>query len=59
MKATKVTVSIRAEVLSIDALPSLIAEMSELVRREAERGLVRMADGDQIEWVTERIEVEF
>lgn len=59
MKASKVVVSIRMESLSIDTLAGILASVIEQVDGEAESGMLVMADGDQIEWATERTEVEF
>lgn len=59
MKANKVTVSIRIESLSIDVLRGMLAEVIEHVEREIENGSLRMSDGDQVEWSTERKEVQF
>jgi hypothetical protein len=59
MKADKVTVKIEVECLSIDVLPSLLADVAKQVDNEAESGYLRMSDGDCIEWKTERKTVEF
>lgn len=59
MKANKVTVSIRIESLSIDVLRGMLAEVIEHIEREIENGTLRMTDGDQVEWATERKEVQF
>lgn len=59
MKANKVVVTIRIEMLSIDVLRTMLATVIEQVENEAESGALLMADGDQVEWLTERIPVEF
>jgi len=59
MKASKVIVTIRIEALSIDVLRGLLAEVAEHVDREIENGNLRMSDGDEVEWTTDRKEVEF
>lgn len=59
MKANKVTVLIKIEALSIDVIRGLLAEVAEHVEREIENGSLRMSDGDEVEWITDRNEVEF
>jgi hypothetical protein len=59
MKADKVIVTIKMESLSIDVLRGMLASVADRVDEEAESGKLVMADGDQIEWTTERTPVEF
>lgn len=60
MKAQKVIITIKIEALSIDTLGSLLSDVVENVRtNEAESGFLQMVDGDQVEWKTERQDVEF
>ncbi len=59
MRAEKVKVVITVEALSIDTLNSLLSAVVTQVKCEAENGLLRMADGDQVDWTTTRTAVEF
>jgi len=59
MKAEKVTVTIKVEALSIDALDGLLGNVIEQVNRESETGLLAMSDGDQVSWSTKRESVKF
>ena len=59
MKAKKVTVKIEIELLSIDALSSILISVIEQFKQEAESGELSMSDGDFIKWETTRKAVEF
>jgi len=59
MKAEKVTVRIEVEVLSIDVLRSLLADVLTHIEAEAESGSLAMADGDCVTWQTTRAPVSF
>ena len=59
MKAQKVTVEIKMELLSIDTLRGMLMSVIHEVEKEAENGELAMQDGDVISWSTTRKEVEF
>lgn len=59
MTAQKVTFNISVELLSLDCLAGLLAEVVNQVEREAESGSLQMADGDSVEWRTTRKVVTF
>lgn len=59
MKATKYTVIITAQALSLDAIPSLIYEAAEKLRNEKGRGEIFMEDGDNVNWYIEKKDVDF
>lgn len=59
MKANKVMVKIEVEMLSIDTLKGLLAEVVSQVQKECETGTLQMADGDSMKWDTKREEVIF
>lgn len=59
MKANKVTIVIKGEMLSIDTLGGLLTRLNEQVRSEATSGKLVMDDGDEIEWTTTTKPVEF
>jgi hypothetical protein len=59
MKATKVTVCIEVEALSVDCLRGLADRAIEHVEREFEAGELRADDGDVVRWNVTRKPVEF
>ena len=59
MKAQKVKISIEVEVLSVDVLKSMLAAAVDQIEREAESGMLRMSDGDEVSWSVIREDVEF
>lgn len=59
MKANKVTVKLKVEMLSIDSLQGLLSEASNLIRQETHNGKLRKDDGDEISWKTKTEKVEF
>jgi len=59
MKATKHTVTITVEVLSIDTVPGLVQECVEQMRKEYVRGELKADDGDTVKWELTSNQVEF
>jgi hypothetical protein len=59
VKATKTTMTIKVEVLSLDSIPALLMEVAERVRHEFPNGSLTACDGDQVAWTAEQKEVEF
>ena len=53
MNATKYTMTIVVEVLSIDSIPALINRVSAAVMSEALEGTLTMNDGDSVSWSVE------
>lgn len=52
MKAHKVTVKIKIEVLSVDCVPAILQACSNQIQQEAVNGKLVMDDGDTIKWKT-------
>ena len=59
MKALKYTMTIKVEVLSIDAIPGIISEAMAQLDKEFKDGKLVADDGDMVEWNTEQERVEF
>ena len=59
MKATKTKMTITVEVLNIDSIPGLLFDAIKCLKEEADQGVLRKDDGDEIFWSTTRKEVEF
>ncbi len=59
MKALKKTIIITAEVLSIDAAPSIIHQALAQISSECPEGKLVMDDGDTVAWATASRIVEF
>jgi len=59
MKADKVTVTLKVEVLHIDSVSSLLVEAANIIRHEYPNGKFTASDGDTVEWKTESTPVEF
>ena len=59
MKANKVIVEIRVVTLDIDAAPALVLNALSQLKLQCENGRLEMSDGDNINWNTERVKVEF
>jgi plastocyanin len=59
MKATKFTVTVTAEVLSMDSVHALLMEANANIMHEFPNGSVTADDGDTVAWVTSKKEVEF
>ena len=53
MKATKVTMTIKIEVLAPEVINSMLMKMQEVIRsQDVPAGMIAMDDGDCIEWTT-------
>ena len=59
MKAQKIIVTITVETLSPDSVRAVLASAGEQLHREVASGMLRMEDGDMVEWDTVVKEVEF
>lgn len=59
MKASKFTVKIETEVLSMDSLPGMFARLVAQIESEVENGEMGLSDGDFIKWQIKRENVEF
>ena len=59
MKTQKITVTVKIEVLSVDAVRARLAEVAELIDQEQISGNLRQEDGDESTWETSFEEVEF
>ena len=59
MKATKIKLVVHVEVLSVDSIPGLLAEIAGEIRNENESGHFDKNDGDCIMWELTKKEVEF
>jgi len=59
MKATKFTVTVTVEVLSMDCIHALLMEANANIMNEFTNGSVTADDGDTVTWVTHKKEVEF
>ena len=59
MKARKVSLVIKIEVLSIDSVRSLLCDMNSAIADEKVTGRLVADDGDTIEWETTYKDVEF
>jgi len=57
MKATKYTVTIKIEVLSLNVIPSITSQAIEQIRSEFVSGQLQANDGDTITWKTEQQQV--
>ena len=59
MHATKYTVTIEVELLSLDALPGILYEVVELITNENRTGSLLKEDGDMVKWRTRSCRVDF
>ena len=59
MQATKYTVTVEVEVLSLDAVPALLEEVASIMQRENQSGSLLKEDGDFIKWGTKGERVDF
>ena len=59
MDATKFTVLVKIEVLSMDSVPSLLIKASERIGDECPKGQLSFEDGDCVEWEAEAKTVKF
>lgn len=59
MQATKYTVIVEVEVLSLDAVPALLEEVASIMQRENQSGSLLKEDGDFIKWGTKGERVDF
>jgi len=59
MQATKFTVKIEIEVLSLDTVPGLIQEAVGIIQNENRAGSLSKEDGDFIKWGTKSERVDF
>ena len=59
MQATKFTVTIEVEVLSLDAVPALVQEVASIMAQENRTGSLLKEDGDFVKWGTKSERVDF
>lgn len=59
MQATKYTVTVEVEVLSLDAVPALLGEVASIMQLENRSGSLLKEDGDFIKWGTKGERVDF
>jgi hypothetical protein len=59
MNATKVTVTIEVEALSVDCLRGLAEHAIHQIESEFEGGELRATDGDTVRWLIVRKDVQF
>ena len=59
MKATKRTLTVTIEALSVDCFPSLLIDLTEELSKERLSGRLVHDDGDTIIWNTKQQEVQF
>jgi len=59
MNAMKFTVSIEAEVLSLDSVATLLIKVADQIANECPQGRLSFEDGDCIEWNTKLTAVGF
>jgi hypothetical protein len=59
MQATKFTVTITIEVLSMDAITNLLLKSCDQIKREVPDGQLCFDDGDSIMWNTISTKVAF
>jgi hypothetical protein len=59
MKAQKVVVTVRVEVLAVEVAPAMICKAMQQMADEVQEGKLVMADGDTVEWDTVHNDVEF
>lgn len=59
MQATKFTVTIEVEVLSLDSVPGLLHEVAATMSGENRGGSLLKEDGDFVKWGTKSERVDF
>ncbi len=60
MKAKKIIVTIKVEVLEREVIPSMVEKMIQQTRyADCPAGMIRTNSGDQIDWETTHENVEF
>lgn len=60
MQATKYSVNINVEALSLDSVPALVMEaVDQMDTNESMAGTVIKDDGDTVDWTVRKKEVEF
>lgn len=57
MKATKITMTLRVEVLSMDSIPALLCDAANEIHQETVSGRLTKDDGDTISWEFKRTPV--
>jgi len=51
LKATKYSVTIEVEALSLDAVPGLVMKAVQELQGECVKGSMQMNDGDTVSWI--------
>jgi len=57
MKANKITMTLKVEVLSMDAIPALLGDVANEIRQETVSGTLTKEDGDTASWDFKRTQV--
>lgn len=57
MKATKITMTLKVEVLSMDSIPALLCDVTNEIHRETVSGSLTKDDGDTVSWDFKRTPV--
>lgn len=59
MQATKFTLTVEVEVLSLDAAPALLHEVAGIITNENRTGALLKEDGDCVKWSVKSERVDF
>lgn len=59
MHATKYTVTVVINVLSMDSVSALLEEVQDGIYSETTDGSIHKSDGDEVKWTTESNKVKF
>lgn len=57
MKATKITMTLKVEVLSMDSIPALLCDVANEIHQETVSGVLTKEDGDTVSWEFKRTSV--
>lgn len=57
MKANKITMALKVEVLSMDSIPALLCDVANEIHQETVAGRLTKEDGDTVSWDFKRIQV--
>jgi len=57
MKANKITMTLKVEVLSMDSIPALLCDVANEIHQETVAGRLTKEDGDTVSWDFKRIQV--
>ena len=57
MKANKITMTLKVEVLSMDSIPALLCDVANEIYQETVAGSLTKDDGDTVSWDFKRTQV--